>query len=264
MIRSLLEGEAPPTPAPTSDQFDAWERDGLARAKEVEEERQPGVYDAGAWSLTYRLAGVLDLPTRLTELQKNLEAAPARSHGLARVVGPPDLRDQALPDGRRARVLDGAERSIPCGSLAGLVGRFPVPTSWLPRGWCARSITMGTARHRARSHPPSVAPWRGLLHAAGLANLLGDASATVTFRARWRGLAGRTLVSRADVHRHVRERRSRQDEVSATIEVAADEIPASPLLVENLTVRLYEAFDLFAPPAAMFDQELAKLRKRTS
>jgi len=103
-----------------------------------------------------------------------------------------------------------------------------------------------------------------LLHTASMARQFEVPDAKVVFCARWKGLAGRTLVSHANHHWYDLENYStRQDVYQTEITVQADQIAdALPEIVDQLLRPFYALFNFFDPPAAFVANELARMRDR--
>jgi hypothetical protein len=123
-----------------------------------------------------------------------------------------------------------------------------------------------------RLHPGTVLDvtlpiWRTgecLLHAQRLAVALGGESASVMLRFTWQGLSGRMLTAWADPRRILFDPigPSRQDSVTSEITVSTDQISATlPEIVKTLTAPLYGMFDFYAPPLAVIQEELSKMRR---
>jgi hypothetical protein len=104
-----------------------------------------------------------------------------------------------------------------------------------------------------------------LLHAARLAEALGDSAAQVRVRVIWQGIAGRTLSTWATPRRVPPSRRPAvQDVVHAETSVSADRVRDNlPELMQELTEDLYASFDFFVPPPQLFREELARMRSGT-
>jgi hypothetical protein len=102
-----------------------------------------------------------------------------------------------------------------------------------------------------------------LLHAARLAEALGDESASVAFRIRWDGLKGRILKPWSNPMRLSIDRApSKQESASSQVVASANQISgALPELVMALTTPLYETFDFFKPSTKLVQEELTNMRK---
>ena len=102
-----------------------------------------------------------------------------------------------------------------------------------------------------------------LLHAGRLATELAGPTASILFRVNWKGLRGRTLVSRADRMVYISIKRpSNQDSVSSEMVLMADQITNSLAeVVQRLTAPLYESFDFYSPPMQLISKETARLQK---
>jgi hypothetical protein len=102
-----------------------------------------------------------------------------------------------------------------------------------------------------------------LLHAERLANVIGDQATSVAFRAMWKGLSGRTLISWATPRRIFFDPRgpSRSDEVTSEITIPTDQISQTLAeIVKALTKPLYETFDFYDIPPTLVREELLKMR----
>jgi hypothetical protein len=102
-----------------------------------------------------------------------------------------------------------------------------------------------------------------LLHAERLTKVIGDQSTSVAFRAMWKGLSGRTLISWATPRRIFFDPRgpSRQDSVTSEVTIQSDQISETlPETVRALTKPLYETFDFYDIPPTMVRDELLKMR----
>lgn len=112
--------------------------------------------------------------------------------------------------------------------------------------------------------------WRAgevLLHAHHLAKALGvDSDAQVKARARYTGLAGRTLKSWANPHRDVLgDYRCRTGETAGAVSCRHSDIgDRLPELVHELLAPVYERFDFYELPAQLVAEELEKLKNKQS
>jgi hypothetical protein len=132
----------------------------------------------------------------------------------------------------------------------------------------------GMAGHVVGRFPPGehldfILPiWRlspALLHAARLADALGDATARVEFRVTWEGLRGRYLSAWAQPGRYFPpdRRPAVQDRVESGVSVRADQISDTlPELLSQLLGPLYAVFDFFTMPPENIRAQVAELRGR--
>ncbi len=112
----------------------------------------------------------------------------------------------------------------------------------------------------------STPTWRvgeALLHAAGMAAILGDPAAQITFIAEWMGLRGRRLTNFGSPTRLISDRyTSQQDRARTQLSVQADQVSDMlPELVSRLLISLYESFNFFVLPAELITGELANMRR---
>lgn len=100
-----------------------------------------------------------------------------------------------------------------------------------------------------------------LLHAESLARNMVDGPATLTFSARYTGLAGRTLTSVSGMRAMFEDRTARQDAVDlrTTVETAAIG-PNLPEIVHPLLAPLYALFDFFDLPKVLVTEEVSRMR----
>lgn len=105
-----------------------------------------------------------------------------------------------------------------------------------------------------------------VLHAQSFAEAVFEETSDVNvlMRFRWTGLADRELTSWANRNRIlVHSYTARQDEVQSEASFLAGEVVGQlPEIVRAITQPLYEAFDMFDPPADMAESELDRLRSR--
>jgi hypothetical protein len=102
-----------------------------------------------------------------------------------------------------------------------------------------------------------------ILEAFYIGQALNAVEANLICRCRWRGLSGRTLVSRGNPNRVMSgQYESGQDAYEASQTVAVDALPqALPELVYSIVAPLYELFDFFSLPKRLVEEELASLQK---
>ena len=110
--------------------------------------------------------------------------------------------------------------------------------------------------------------WRvgeALLHAAGMAAILGDPAAQITLIAEWAGLRGRRLSNYGSPNRLIADRYVAQEtQFRIDLSVRADQVSdALPELVQRIVTPLYELFDFFALPPQLVNEELASMRGHT-
>lgn len=99
------------------------------------------------------------------------------------------------------------------------------------------------------------------LHARSMCERLGVPNASVIVTGRYSGLAGRELISLG--HRLVLSpgRKARQQEIDLALTVDGGSIEDRlPEIVAQFLGPLYNLFDLFDPPAALFIEELRRMR----
>jgi len=114
----------------------------------------------------------------------------------------------------------------------------------------------------------SLPIWRlaeALLHARDIATQLGLAAHhTLAFRARWEGLADRTLDAwPAGPQAHVQPARASDTAASSRLTLRiADLHDATPELVERLTAPLFERFELYRPSRSFIASQLEQLQHR--
>lgn len=138
--------------------------------------------------------------------------------------------------------------------------------AYLRRGYDEDSAPDRVAPGQAFSR--SLPIWRvteALLHARDLAAQLGlEHHHALAFRARWDGLAGRTLSAWPEGPlAHVEPAKSSDDSASSQLTLRIADLHASlPTLVERLTSPLFECFELHQPGRAFIEAHIDRLLRR--
>jgi len=236
-------------------------------AGELERQREQGgadPYSHGRWTAAYVLEGDISPPS-LGKLLEVMRRAQHRRVGWPAwlIIETPEAKPASVDDDRLELSLIGMEAGSP--SHADFWRAAPDGKMYMTRGY--PEDDPGRSGFEAGTQFDLVLPiWRigeCVLHAKRLAEALGDASATVHFRASWQGLRERELVSWANDRRQVYPGRiSRDDSLQADITFKADTAEADlPRIVHGLTEGLYLRFDLLETQAKepMFREELERM-----
>ncbi len=136
--------------------------------------------------------------------------------------------------------------------------------AFLIRGFQEDGIDYG--ERPGQSLDLTVPVWRvaeTFLHAAALADQLGDPSSKVAFKFAWTGLKGRQLTVNANSSRYLREgHKTYQDQYSTTISATGSEISNFlPELVSQVISPLYQYFSFFSLPSNLVVEEIGKMRQ---
>ena len=100
-----------------------------------------------------------------------------------------------------------------------------------------------------------------LMHAKKLSDTLVGKTATIIFKARWEGLSGRKIVTRANPNQMLHgDHVATGDLAESMLSVESVKIEAElSELVRRLTEPLYTTFNFLKPPEAVFEQELQSM-----
>lgn len=254
-----------------SDSLQSFVHDARKRFAELVgslDEDHPSRHPQGASEQAYAIDGVDPLPT-LSRLRETLARAP-KTTGWTPFWAPtrealrPTIQDGTIecwlgkPDADRL-LTDPAQSDFWRIARDG--------SAFLRRGYQedGRDLEAGTF------FDFTLPIWRTgevLLHAAWLAQSLGaPASAEIRFVARYSGLSGRELVSWAKptLRLALDERyRARSDSVDLTTLTSAEEIErALPEVIAHIARPLYERFDGYDPPDALFAGQTAEFLRNT-
>ncbi|SOC37068.1 hypothetical protein SAMN05892877_103412 [Rhizobium subbaraonis] len=139
----------------------------------------------------------------------------------------------------------------------------PDGLAFLMRGYQEDNPEIKERRGGAKLFDITLPVWRFgeiLLHASRLAENMFEGPTSITFRARFDGLAGRKLTS-IDGSRYVTERVARQDAIELVTTIDGQSIETNlPEIVVPFLEPLYALFDLMELPPALVLRELAELR----
>lgn len=235
-------------------------RTALMKTPEIKARLSPGI-----WTCAYRLIGAKNKPS-LAQFAEILRSVQGHETGWPPWLhlGRPEMAPYPV-DGFVECFLennsfnDGAHSDYWLGSPDGRM--------YLARGY--QEDSPGNVPP-ATIFDLTIPMWRVgecLLHAQRLAEAMSDVPGiNVVAAFRWSGLKGRKLVSWADPNRHLWGGRvSKQDTVRSTIETPANQISANLVaLVAEVTNPVFNVFEFFEPPAALFSEELAKMLGRNS
>jgi len=273
-IRGLLTGIAPiATEPPAPARLDAWSERSLSRWNELRAKLPPA--DAarcphGYHWFAYELGGELRHLEGMA-FKQAIERAVVRHTGWPPFWYP--TRDGIAPypfDGAIECWL-GGDTKYGFGHHEASHSDFwrisPDGLAFLLRGYQEDSL-------EGRINPPpspgtffdlTLPIWRAgevLLHARSLASALVNGPATVAFKVKYTGLAGRTLTSLSAAQLFFSGgQAARQDEVMLSTVVDASSIePNLPEIVQPLLEPLYALFDFYQPPAQLVAEQLMKLR----
>lgn len=268
-FRAIMAGgvEAAPEPAQV-DRTDEWFAASLQRWQELVS-TLPADHAArmklGHFAIAYTLSGTFKRPT-LVELRKLIGEATLRHTGWPEFWMPTRRGiEPYINDGLIECWIGGdKEHEGRDPAHADFWRISPEGKAFLIRGFQEDGRDFGTKPGAAfELTMPSWRTGEGLLHASGLAALLGDPEAEVVFTGEWTGLKGRELVVHPSSNRWLFGGNvGQQDEYRATVTAKADEIPTIlPELVFQILAPLYETFGFFQLPANLPAEELAKMRR---
>ncbi len=245
----------------------AWDAEGRARLEHLVDEdlpsESPGRYEAGTWSVAYRLWPAQ--PPAPPTLLDVLNEVAGRETGWPPWWVP--TRDGIRPYPHEGLIEcwlaePGQDEQFSDGAHSDFWRADPEGRMFLVRGY--QEDGGPDAAPRAGVLDFTLPVWRVgecLLHAQRLAERLG--SERIAVRLQWNGLQGRELVS-LNMSRDLHPGRvSHQESVVSTAELDAAHVSEGlPEIVKGLVEPLYACFDFFSPPAEFYAQELARMRGR--
>ena len=249
----------------TREILDHWIAESEARLKSLIDENlpdeRPSRYSLGSWSVGYLVMGGVRIPS-LKELRILLERVQGHETGWPpwRVPTREELRPYVYNGTiecwlKETNFRNAAHSDFWRASNKGLM--------YLLRGYDEDS---SLDRFEPGANLDLTLPiWRigeCLLHAGRFATELAGSAAPILFRASWKGLRGRTLVSRTSPILSVStSRRSSQDSVTCELLLPADMVIDSlEWAVQTLTAPLYESFDFYSPPTSLVNKEVSRLK----
>lgn len=259
-IRGILYGStAEQETEDTGATLDQWVRDSQERWRVVSSQKfkdpNTAPYKHGAWQCAYRVSGNFQ-PPNLRDLLSLLQKAEGRETGWPPwvVLNPEDARPYPWENTMECHVGELADadfwRASPQGFMF-LVRRYA-------EDYKPPEYTPGTV------FDMSLPVWRTaecLLHAERFADAVAGPEANIEFQMRWSGLTGRRLV---DIRGGFLpgEYQCHQQAVQAAVSVPQSQIGNTlPEIVKQLTVPLYEAFDLFHLPDPRYAYELDRMKQ---
>jgi hypothetical protein len=257
-IRTILLGSTPTAPVGVEASLDRW----VVASREQWEKRLAPLppeasarFPMGGYFCAYEIENVATVP-RGQGFVEILASAPKKTGWAPFLVIPRHPLAPANVDGCVEAWL-GSEASD------------PGHADYWRASWEGRFFLIRGFQEDARDFPRAVdgkvfdltlPVWRVaecLLHAAYMAEQIGDPGTVIRFRFGWEGLAARRLVSE---RRSVRERRAEQDRFVTTIVTTADEISSNlPELADRVCRPLLELFEFFEMPASLPSEEIARL-----
>lgn len=226
---------------------------------------QPQVFPNGSWEFAYSLTGNVP-PLSLVELHDVLMRSETGVSGWPMWLVIPEAPPRPVEGTIEAWLGPGAKLHAVTPSTSDYWRASPEGLLYLTRGY--EDDDEPDKRPPAETLEIGIVIWRvaeGLLHAHRLAQVLDATDATVTFTARWGGLKGRRLATwgapmRLPLHKGYH---AHQHGVTATVVAKAADIPDRlEELVRDVTTPLFEIFDFFVAPAALYKGEIAKILPR--
>lgn len=267
---TLLAGISRPSEGRASE-LAAWEASGRERLADLVRahlaDERPSRYGNGGYSCAYSVE-IPDGPLSLIEFRSILEGVAGHETGWPPWWFP-------TREGIRPYVAEGVVEcwlaepgsdemggfALRDGAHSDLWRGHPAGRMFLFRGYQEDG---GHARAEPGTQLDVTLPvWRTgecLLHVERLARRVGASRAL--FMMRWDGLEGRELVAHGD--RDIRPGRvCMQDAVVSVMELDASKVTETlPELVRSIVEPLYELFDFFRPPDALYAEELNRMRSR--
>jgi hypothetical protein len=256
----IMRNLQPAPPRVTSADMNTWDRRCRIRLKkriEKELDDVPTVYDSGAWSVSYWLP---DATLQFGELREALTAVEGDESGWPVWWVP--TRDGIRPELRHAALecwfRDDATRNY---GHSDFWRATPDLKLFLLRGYQEDGIT-GTP---GSALDPVLPVWRtaeSLLHAGRMARLVGTEK--IEFLARWEGLEGREIKAlTSDRWDFAPGHIARDDNRAVFVHLTPEEIDQDLSgLVRSIVRDLFEVFDLFDPPGALYTTEITAMLNR--
>lgn len=254
---------------PTDPRLETWRIESDKRFARVSAEHttseQPQLFPHGAWEFAYALTG--ELPTlSLTELREALQRTETGVSGWPMWLVIPEAAPIPYEGTIEAWLGPGANLHAVTPSSSDYWRASPEGLLYLTRGY--EDDDEHDGREPGQTLEIGIVIWRvaeALLHAHRFAAVLEGRDASVTFTARWGGLNGRRLATWAQPTRVPLSKgyTAHQLGVTATVTAKAAEIPDRlEELVRELTAPLFEIFDFFVAPAALYKEETEKILGR--
>lgn len=257
---------APPPPADA--RLESWRIESEKRFSRASAEHmtseQPQLFPYGSWEFAYSLTGKLP-PLSLTELREALQRTQTGVSGWPMWLVIPEAAPIPYEGTIEAWLGPGSNLHAVTPSSSDYWRASPEGLLYLTRGY--EDDDERNERPPGQTLEIGIVIWRvaeALLHAHRFAEAL-DATGTITFTARWGGLTGRSLATWAQPNRTPLHKAytAHQFGVAATIAAKATEIPDRlEDLVRELTAPLFEIFDFFVAPAALYKEEIDKVLVR--
>jgi hypothetical protein len=225
----------------------------------------PSRFPQGHYELGFGLIGTTPAPS-LTELKARMERASSVRH-----TGWTPFLQMSTPEWAPYIEGENLEAWVGRPNRADWSGRDPSLCDFWRASRAGQLFTMrGYSEDRPGERPVgssidlTLPVWRvgeALLYVGRLAESFPGTSA-IAVRCSFQGLSGRALVSISGRRAMFGERVSRTGSVELTAEVTPDQIRDNLAeVLGTLLAPLYELFDFFQPPQALFGEELARLRE---
>jgi len=245
-----------------------WRDNGVERWREVVKgvtPENPASCSHGFWTIGYQLYGEVR-PRRGQELIDMLRQAKVRHTGWPEWWVPTKQDIEPYPHGDNIECWIARDGGVlhDDPSHADFWRAHPEGRMFLLRGYAEDALD--------ETDPGSVFSlttpvWRvgeSLLHASNVAAILAadDDQAEVEIILQWTGLQGRQLKAIGSTRFLMDRWQSNQDAIETRGRFRAANLPdILPEAVQELTLPLYESFAFFKPPAEMFAEDLALMRR---
>ena len=257
-VRSILQGSAPETEPNADASLDRWEANSRERWQSRITSTPPDArarFPLGNYFCAYAIDQVASVPLgqQFVEL---LSSAPRRTGWPPFLVAHQQGLAPANVDGC-VEVWLGSDSSDPSRSdfwRASREGDF-----FLIRGLQEDALDF-SPKSPGAIFDLTLPIWRVsecLIHAAYVADHIGEPGTAIHFRFGWEGLTGRALTSQRRV---VHERRATQDRFVASLRTTTEEIASNlPELAGGICRPLFELFEFFQMPETLPAEEVARL-----
>jgi hypothetical protein len=245
-----------------------WRDDSVERWRELVEDvppEDPASCSNGFWTIGYQLHSEAR-PLRGQELIDMLRLAKVRHTGWPEWLIPSLPGIDPYPHGNAIECWIARDGEVlhDDPSHADFWRAHPEGRMFLLRGYAEDAL--------GETEPGSVFSlttpvWRvgeSLLHASNVAAILAadDDQAEVEVILQWTGLQGRRLKAIESNRTLMDHWQSNQDAIETRSRFRVVDLPdVLPEAVQELTLPLYESFAFFRPPAEMFTEELALMRR---
>ncbi len=243
-IRALLYGAAQTRSSTDTEdaiQLEKWNEAAVERFNELKAtlgpNENPGRYEHGVWTLSYRLAG--------------------------------DVKKLSLAKFREAiQQADAHLTGWPTWSVFHQEGLAPKPYRGIVECWLKNTTGQNQyySAEPGKFFDPFIPVWRigeCLLHAERMATLICEAKPDVIVQATWSGLLGRKLHRRFGSVNTFLYREAREDIVRSTSRFSMETITNGlPEAISEMLQPLYDVFDFYEMPIESIQEQVTKLKNR--